>query len=119
MSYVADNYSRKETEKWSWIICIIGIGVLISSVNLYMVSLGTILIGLGTNAATNLHYTFLKEFMVGSYRSTSIVSIQILFSLGISLISLVSLLFSNWKIMLFFFIAIPSIILLIMSHRVE
>ena len=119
MSYVADNYGRKDTEKWSWTICIVGLGILVTSVNLYMVSLGTFLIGLGVNAATNLHYTFLKEFMIGKYRSTSIVAIQILFSLGISLISLVSLLFSNWKIMIFFFIILPSLLLLALSHRIE
>ena len=60
MSYIADNYGRKETEKWSWTICIIGLGLLVTSMNLQMICFGTILVGLGVNSATNLHYTFLK-----------------------------------------------------------
>ena len=60
MSHIADNYGRKKTEMVSWILNIIGLGFLISSVNLYMVGIGSVLMGLGTNATITLHYTFIK-----------------------------------------------------------
>lgn len=60
MSHIADNFGRKRTERAAWIINIIGLVILITSFNLIMVGIGSFLMGLGTNAAITLHYTFLK-----------------------------------------------------------
>ena len=60
MAYVADNYGRKLSENYSWIITIVGVFILIISPNLEFVALGTFMAGLGVNGTTNIHYTFLK-----------------------------------------------------------
>lgn len=52
----------------AWLINIGGMILLISSLNLYMVGIGSFFMGLGTNAAITLHYTFLKELLVGKMR---------------------------------------------------
>jgi len=60
MSHIADNLGRRKTEMASWFINIAGLVLLVNSFNLYMVGIGSFLMGLGTNAAITLHYTFLK-----------------------------------------------------------
>ena len=96
-----------------------GIVWLVFSNDLFMVGVGTFLTGLGFNATTNLHYTFLKELLVGKYRDSSIVGLQILFSLGISLISVSSWLVPNWKVMMGLFILLPSIVLHFKGEMIE
>jgi MFS family permease len=60
MSHVGDNIGRKKGELVSWIICIIGQIIMLASFNLYMVAVGSILLGFGANAAITLHYSFFK-----------------------------------------------------------
>jgi MFS family permease len=60
MSHIGDNIGRKKAEFISWIVCICGQVIMIASFNLYMVSIGTILLGFGANAAITLHYSFFK-----------------------------------------------------------
>lgn len=60
MSHIADNFGRKKTEMASWIINIVGLLLLGLSTNLYMVGIGSFMMGMGTNATITLHYTFLK-----------------------------------------------------------
>lgn len=74
----------------SWIICIAGQVIMIFSVNLLMVGIGSFLLGYGANAAITLHYSFFKELVLGKTRERMIIAIQLAFSLGISLISLCS-----------------------------
>ena len=96
----------------SWILNIGGIIILISSVNLYMVGIGSFLMGFGANAATTLHYTFLKELLVGSFRERSYIIIQISFSIGIAAIAFLSMLIPNWKIIAGFFILLPCLLII-------
>ena len=60
MSHIADNKGRKISEFASWCLNMVGIVIMVTSVNLYMVGIGSFLMGMGTNAAITLHYTFLK-----------------------------------------------------------
>jgi MFS family permease len=94
MSHIGDNLGRKKGEFISWIICIIGQVIMIFSFNLYMVAIGSILLGFGANAAITLHYSFFKELVLGKTRERMIIAIQLAFSLGVSLISLLSYLIS-------------------------
>ncbi len=75
--------------------------------------------GFGVNGAINIHYSFFKELVLGKTRERMIIAIQLAFSLGVSLISLLSYLFDNWKYVLGFFILIPSVIALIIFKFVE
>jgi MFS family permease len=110
MSHVGDNVGRKKAELIAWIICIAGQVIMILSINLYMIAAGSLLLGFGANSAITLHYSFLKELVLGNTRERMIIAIQIAFSLGISLISLLSYLIADWKHILAIFILIPSII---------
>jgi MFS family permease len=110
MSHIGDNYGRKKGEYISWLICIAGQLVMLFSVNLPMVGMGSFLLGFGANAAITLHYSFFKELVLGETRSRMVIAIQLAFSVGITLISLLSYLIYEWKYTLAFFILIPSII---------
>lgn len=68
MSHVGDNYGRKKGEFISWMICIAGQIIMIASVNLYMIGIGSFLLGYGANSAINLHYSFFKELVLGKTR---------------------------------------------------
>lgn len=75
-----------------------------------MVAAGGLLLGFGSNGAINIHYSFFKELIVGKTRERMIIGIQLAFSLGISLISLLSYLIDDWKYTMGFFILIPSLV---------
>jgi MFS family permease len=68
MSHVGDNLGRKKGEFIAWIICIGGQVIMVLSFNLYMVSIGSIMLGFGANAAITLHYSFFKELVLGKTR---------------------------------------------------
>ena len=110
MSHVADNYGRKKAELIAWTICIMGQIVTICSGSVVMVGFGAFLLGFGSNGAINVHYSFFKELVAGKTRERMIIGIQLAFSLGISLISLLSYLVDNWKYNMAFFILIPSVV---------
>jgi hypothetical protein len=119
MSHLADNTGRKRAEMISWSISITGIIILLLSVNLYMVGIGSFFMGLGTNAAITLHYSFFKELVLGKTRSKMIIAIQVTFSLGVFLISLLSMQITNWKVTLGFFILIPSLLICLSYKFIE
>ena len=75
-----------------------------------MIGLGSFCLGFGANAAITIHYSFFKELVLGKTRSSMIIAIQIAFSVGVSLISLLSYLIDDWKYTMGFFIMIPSLI---------
>jgi len=75
-----------------------------------MIGIGSFCLGFGANAAITIHYSFFKELVLGKTRSSMIIAIQIAFSIGVSLISLLSYLIDDWKYTIFFFILIPSLI---------
>jgi MFS family permease len=110
MSHVADNYGRKKGELIAWGICIAGEVVSIFSFNLVTIGVGGFLLGFGSNGAINVHYSFFKELITGKTRERMIIAVQLAFSLGISLISLLSYLIDDWKYTMGFFILIPSLI---------
>jgi len=74
-----------------------------------MIGLGSFCLGFGANAAITIHYSFFKELVLGKTRSSMIIAIQIAFSIGVSLISLLSYLIDDWKVTIFFFILLPSL----------
>lgn len=109
MSHVGDNLGRKKAEYVAWAFCILGQVVMLISANLWMVGIGSFFLGFGANAAITLHYSFLKELVLGKTRERMIIAIQIAFSLGLSLISALSYLIHEWKVTLGVFILIPSV----------
>ena len=92
---------------------------MIFSINLEMIGLGSFFLGFGANAAITIHYSFFKELVLGKTRSIMIIAIQIAFSLGVSLISLLSYLIDDWKYTMGFFIFIPSLISMFFFKFVE
>jgi MFS family permease len=60
MAHVSDNLGRKRGEFISWMICILGEVTLLFSVNLFMVAVGSFMLGFGANAALTIHYCFFK-----------------------------------------------------------
>jgi hypothetical protein len=75
-----------------------------------MIGVGAFLLGFGANGAINVHYSFFKELILGETRQRYIIGIQLSFSVGVSLISLLSYLIDDWKYTMGFFILIPSVV---------
>ena len=120
MGHLADNIGRKKVEFASWVISLLGLAMLVGSgSSLYLVGLGSFLVGSGTNAAVTLHYTFLKELCLGSFRERSIIILQIVFSLGVSLVALSCLLIPNWKIVAGLCIGLPALAVTVFSFMIE
>jgi hypothetical protein len=100
-------------------ICIAGQVIMILSINLEMIGIGSFLMGFGANAAITLHYSFFKDLVLGKTRSRMIIAIQLAFSFGVSFISLLSYLISQWKYTIAFFILIPSVIAIFLFKFIE
>lgn len=111
MSHIADNFGRKITENVSWYINIVGLGMIVASGSLWMVGVGSFFMGLGTNAAITLHYTFMKEFMVGKMRERCFIILQVMFSIGVGLVAGLSWFIPDWKIVAGVFMLAPSILI--------
>ena len=86
--------------------------LVISGTSIPIVAIGTLLMGLGTNATITLHYTFLKQLIVGKNRQRSIIALQIMFSIGVAFIALFSMAIVNWKFIVLFFMLIPALAIL-------
>ena len=84
-----------------------------------MVGFGSFFMGLGTNAAITLHYSFLKELMLGNFRERAIIALQIMFSLGVSLVALSSMFIREWKIVAGLFILVPAVLVVPLSYIIE
>lgn len=82
------------------------------SVNLAMVGIGSFMMGFGTNAAITLHYTFLKELLLGKMRERSFIIVQIAFSIGVAFVALGSWFVPNWKEVAGAMILLPCILVL-------
>jgi MFS family permease len=108
MPFFADNFGRRQAERVSWVINIVGLIILGSSVNLPMVSIGSFLMGLGTNSTITLHYTFIKSLMVGKMRERSFLILQVMFSIGLSFVALSSMLIADWKVIVWALMLTPS-----------
>jgi MFS family permease len=119
MSHIADNYGRKKGEYLSWAICIAGQVITLCSVNIFMVGVGSFFMGFGANGAITIHYSFFKELVLGKTRERMIIAIQLAFSIGISIISLLSYLINQWKYTLGFFITVPSLLAFLIFKYVE
>lgn len=115
--FVADNFGRKRAEEIAWIMACVGAVILACSFNIPVAAVGLFLCGLGTNSAITLHYTFIKEFVVGKVRDIMIISLQITFSLGVCMIALVGLLVPNWRLISIIFFAVPMLVLLLTGRR--
>ena len=96
----------------SWVINIGGVSILLLSFNLYMVGIGSFLMGMGTNATITLHYTFIKELFVGTMRERSIIFLQVMFSFGVAIIAFLSMLIPNWKIIAGVFMLLPALLII-------
>jgi MFS family permease len=117
--FVADNFGRKKSESISWCIAAAGAILLACSFNIVMAGIGLFLCGLGSNSAINLHYTFIKEFVIGRARDIMIISLQITFSLGVCAIAFVAMLIPNWRIITICFFAVPMLLLVFTYRFVE
>lgn len=112
MSHFADNFGRKKAESISWYLGIFGLILLVSSFNLFMVGVGSFFMGMGTNAAITLHYTFLKELLSGKLRERSFLFLQVMFSIGIAFVALCSWFIYDWKIVAGVFMLIPAVLMI-------
>jgi MFS family permease len=113
MPLVADNKGRKTAEFISWFITVSGCGILLISMNIPLVGIGSFLMGFGSNSAIILHYSFIKELVVDKLGQRMMIFLQISFSLGVFLIALTSWLISDWKYSLGMITTISSLILLL------
>ncbi len=112
MPLVADNKGRKNAEIIAWAITVAGCGVLLVSMNLPFIGIGSFLMGFGSNSAIILHYSFIKELVVDKLSQKMMILLQISFSFGVFLIALMSWLISDWKITLGFITTVSSLLLL-------
>jgi MFS family permease len=120
MGHLADNVGRKRVEFASWIINLLGIAILMASgTHLYLVGISNFLTGFGSNAVINLDITFLKELSLGNFRERSIVVLQIIFSLGVSLVALSCLLIPEWKVVTGLCIGVPALVVTGFSFIIE
>lgn len=117
--FIADNFGRKRAEGISWVIAVVGAIILACAWNIVVAGIGLFLCGLGTNSAINLHYTFIKEYVVGKLRDIMIISLQITFSLGVCAIAFFSMYIPNWRMLSIFLFAIPMTLLLASYRFVE
>lgn len=113
MPLVADNKGRKTAEFIAWSLTIVGCGVLLLSTNIPMIAIGNFFMGFGSNAATILHYSFLKELVVDKLGQRMMIFLQISFSFGVFLIALMSWLITDWKYNLAAITIISSLVLLL------
>jgi MFS family permease len=78
--------------------------------NLYMVGVGLFLMGLGSDSAINICFYFITETVESSARQKYSVLIQLFFCLGGVVNVLYFYWFHNWRMILWVFIFLPSII---------
>lgn len=119
MPLVADNKGRRIAELISWVIAVLGCGILLISMNLELVGIGSFMMGFGTNAAINLHYSFIKELVVDKLSQSMMIFLQVSFSMGIFFIALVSWLITDWKVSLGLTILLPSALLFLTQNWIE
>jgi MFS family permease len=112
MPLVADNKGRKTAEFISWFITVAGCGVLLVSMNIPFIGIGSFLMGFGSNSAIMLHYSFIKELVVGKLSQKMMMLLQISFSFGVFLIALISWLVNDWKYTLGFITTVSTLLLL-------
>lgn len=112
LPFIADNFGRKRSEMISWLIAVFGIVTLSTSMSMAQAGIGLFFCGMGINTAINLHYTFLKEFVIGHTKEIMIITLQIMFSLGVLLTALLAMYVPNWRIACVAFFAIPIVLLL-------
>lgn len=119
MPLVADNKGRKTAEFISWFITVTGCGFLLISVNLPLIGIGSFLMGFGSNSATILHYSFIKELVVDKLGQRMMIFLQISFSFGVFLIAFVSWMIEDWKYNLGLITTISSLVLLLTNDWIE
>lgn len=112
LPFFADNFGRKRSELLSWLIAVVGIVTLSASLSVVQAGIGLFLCGMGINTAINLHYTFIKEFVVGITKEIMIITLQIMFSLGVMLTALLAMYVRDWRISCIVFFAVPIVLLL-------
>lgn len=116
---LADNYGRKWSENIAWWIAAIGSIILACSFNIIIAAIGLFLCGLGCNSAINLHYTFIKEHVIGKTRDVMIISLQITFSIGVCAIAAFALFLTNWRLLTIFVFTLPMTLLLLSNRYIE
>ena len=112
MPLVADNKGRKTAELISWFITVAGCGILLVSMNIPLIGIGSFLMGFGSNSAIMLHYSFIKELVVDKLSQKMMMLLQISFSFGVFLIALMSWLVNDWKYTLGFITTVSTLLLL-------
>ena len=119
VSHLADNYGRRKAEIIAWGVAAVGATVLSCSLNIYMVAAGLFLAGMGINSSITLHYTFIKEFVVGRWRQVMTISLQVMFSLGVMFIAFISIYLTHWRYLSVLVITLPILLLLPTSFLLE
>ena len=86
--FIADNLGRKLAMQISWIICTVGVIILVFANSIFFIGAGYFLAGLGSNPAITLCFSFINEQCLYKSRQRYGVFVQIFLALGESTIAL-------------------------------
>jgi MFS family permease len=110
VSILTDNIGRKKGMLISYGICISGMVLCGFGSNLYMIGIGLFLMGFGSDSAINICFYFITETVETKSRQKYSVFIQLFFCVGgLATVGYFYFL-TNWRLILWIFIFIPSII---------
>ena len=77
------------------------------------------MMGLGSNGAITLHYSFIKELVISRISQRMMIFLQASFSLGIFFIALWSWVVQDWQIVLGVTILAPSALLFLIQNWIS
>lgn len=97
----------------SYGICMLGMILNGFASNLYLIGVGLFLMGFGSDSAINICFYFVTETVESQARQKYSVFIQLFFCLGGVVNVGYFYVFKNWRIILWLFMIIPSILCLI------
>lgn len=71
------------------------------------------------NSSLALHYCFINELVVGKAKERMIVGLQITYSVGVFVIALLSKFVDSWRVLAFYYLAIPMFLVLLCNRFLE
>lgn len=94
--FIADNLGRKIAIQISWVICTLGVFLLVIANSVALIGIGYFLAGLGSNPAITLCFSFINEQCLYKSRQRYGVFVQIFLALGESTIALMFIPKGEW-----------------------
>ena len=114
-SFFSDNYGRKKSIIFSWIIFTFGTILIVLSEELVLGSLAMFLVGVGS-ASMFMCFHILHEILSTKIRQKYQILIQGFFSAGALLITFFFYIIKNWVIVCLILLVFPSILLLVFIY---